>query len=73
MAVTIENQNGTYYVNNKPDNVPAGNLGGAGVHIKCDNQEQAEAMKTELESINMAAIQQGTPKANQAQLLDKAA
>ena len=73
MAVTVENQGGTYYVNNKPDNVPAGNLGGAGTHLKCDNKEQAEAIKEQLEGVNKAAIQEGTPQVGQGAALNTAA
>ena len=73
MTVSVENQGGTYYVNNKPDNVPAGNLGGAGTHQKCDNKEQAEEIKKELEIINKAAIQEGTPQVGQGAALNTAA
>jgi hypothetical protein len=44
MSVTIERSNGEIYVNAKPENLQKGSLGGGGVHIKCENEEQAQEL-----------------------------
>ena len=67
MVATVSNQNGTYYVDNKPENVPAGNLGGAGTHTQCKDEQAAKEMA---DAINAGAIQTATPNDNQAKTLD---
>jgi len=67
MVATVENQSGTFYVNNKPENVPAGNLGGAGTHVKVENEKVAKEIA---ESVNTDAVQTATPTDVQAKKVD---
>lgn len=62
MSTWIERSNGAIYVNSKPENVPKGNLGGAGVHIQCESEEQAQKIKEHFENIEKEEQSLSTPK-----------
>lgn len=51
MSTRIERSNGAIYGNSKPDNVPKGDLGDAGVHIQCESEEQAKLLKDHFEKV----------------------
>lgn len=80
MSVSIDQSNGTYYVNVKPENVPKGNLGGAGIHQACATKEEAEAyaaqykkMEEQDKAKQQSPIAQATPPQGVAAKLDKVA
>ncbi len=60
MSVDVSKQSGTYFVDNKPDNVPVGNLGGAGTHVAYPNKEAAEKAADTLKDVNKGAIATAT-------------
>jgi len=60
MSVEVNKQSGTYFVDNKPDNVPTGNIGGAGTHVSYPNKETAEKAADSLKDVNKDAVATAT-------------
>ena len=71
MSVAIERTGGKIFVNAKPDNIKEGALGGAGVHIECKDEAEAEKLAEEFKAAE--AIQKATLKPEEGQKLDKVA
>ena len=51
MSVSVQNVNGKFFVNAKPDNASKDSLGAAGLHVECKDEAEAKALAAKMQEV----------------------